>query len=381
MNKSAPVLISGAGVAGLTAAIWLGRAGFRPIIVEQAQDIRADGYIVSLSHRSYLFAQKLGLLSELRRRGAGVKASSYHRAGGGALLELDYGRLFSGVDVVQIMRDDLQDILYSKARDLAEFRFGTSINSIEHGEVQAQVTFTDGTHEAFEVVIGADGLHSAVRRSSFDRQAVEHHYLGLCSAAYDLPNIFALEHKFETHMERDRYVVVFTTPKHRLATVFVWATTMREAPPSVERHTTLLEAYANTQPFIRQILDYCPPDGMFYMDPLIQVRMQNWYQGQSVLVGDAAHCMTLISGQGATMAFTGASVLAQKLVDYSPPRAFLAYQNEVAPIVLDVQDRTREIARWYVPRSAGRQIVRDLAMWLLPATFFERHFKNKYSRA
>lgn len=381
MNKSAPVLISGAGVAGLTAAIWLGRAGFRPIVIEQAQDIRADGYIVSLSHRSYRFAQKLGLLSELRARGAGVRASSYHRAGNGALLELDYERLFSGVEVVQIMRDDLQDILYSKARELAEFRFGTSINAIKHGEEQAQVALSDGSHETFEVVIGADGLHSAVRSASFNNQAVEHHYLGLCSAAYDLPNILALEHKFETHMERDRYVVVFTTPKKRLATVFVWSTTMREAPSSGERHTTLLEAYVDTPPFVRQILNHCPTDGMFYMDPLIQVRMRNWYQGQSVLVGDAAHCMTLISGQGATMAFTGACVLAEKLVDYSPANAFLAYQNELAPIVSDVQDRTRTIARWYVPRSSGRQIVRDLAMRLLPAAFFEKHFRNKYSRA
>ena len=381
MDKSKPVLISGAGVAGLTAAIWLGRAGFRPVIVEQATDVRADGYIISLSHRSYRYADALGLLPDLKRRGAGVIASSYHRAGGAALLQLDYARLFDGVDVIQIMRDDLQDILYAKAQALAEFRFGTSVSAFEHGEARARVTFSDGREDEFDAVIGADGLHSAVRRLAFDQQTVTQRFLGLCSAAYRLPNIFDLAHKFETHMERDRYMVVFTTPQSGLATVFVWQTSMREAPPSAERRAVLYEAYADTRPFTRQVLDQCPADGAIYMDPLIQVRMRDWHRGQSVLVGDAAHCMTLISGQGATMAFTGACVLAEQLVQHSPLTAYRAYQRDLQATVFDVQDRTRSIARWYVPGSAWRQAVRDTAMWLLPTAYFENHFKAKYSRA
>lgn len=83
------ILISGAGVAGLTAAIWLGRAGLRTTVVEQADDVRADGYIISLSHRSYRYAERLGLLPAIRARAAGVTRSSYHRAGGATLLELD----------------------------------------------------------------------------------------------------------------------------------------------------------------------------------------------------------------------------------------------------------------------------------------------------
>ena len=381
MDKSKPILISGAGVAGLTAAIWLGRAGFKPVIVEQAQDVRADGYIISLSHRSYRYAEALDLLPALKARGAGVTASSYHRAGGGALLELNYGRLFDGVDVIQIMRDDLQDILYATARDLAEFRFGTSVSAIEQGETQAEVRFSDGREDAFDAVIGTDGLHSAVRRLAFDEDAVTQRYLGLCSAAYRLPNIFGLEHKFETHMERDRYMVVFTTPQDGLATVFVWRTPMREAPPTAERRSVLYDAYVDTGPFTRQVLDHCPVDGGLYMDPLIQVRMHDWHRGQSVLAGDAAHCMTLISGQGATMAFTGACVLAEQLVQHPPLTAYQAYQQDLQPTVFNIQDRTSRIARWYVPGSTWRQAVRDLGMWLLPRAYFENHFKTKYSRA
>lgn len=381
MTPESRILVSGAGVAGLTAAIWLGRAGFRPTVIERADDVRADGYIISLSHRSYRYAASLDLLDELVRRGAGVTASSYHRTGHGPLLELDYRRLFRGVDVIQIMRDDLQDILYERARDLAEFRFGTSATQVEQDDARARVTFSDGREEEFDVVIGADGLHSNTRGLTFPPGSIEQRHLGLCSAAFRLPNVLGLSHKFETHMERDRYMVVFTTPTESLAAVFVWQTDMAEAPPPEARPAVLREAFADTRAPTRDVLAHCPADGAFYMDPLIQVRLDRWHVGHTVLVGDAAHCMTLISGQGATMAFTGACALAEQIVARPRAEAFRAYDADLRRTVTDVQDRTRSAARWYVPCSAWRRALRDGAMWLLPTALFERHFRTKYSRA
>ncbi|MGB1883986.1 MAG: FAD-dependent monooxygenase [Gammaproteobacteria bacterium] len=380
MNPNSKILISGAGVAGLTSAIWLGRQGFKPTIVERAPDVRADGYIISLSHRSYRFADQLELLPEIRERYAGVTSSSYHR-GRNTLLKFDYRSLFEGVDVVQIMRDDLQDILYDHARNLANFRFGTSIESISPGRRRSMVRFSDGREDEYDVIIGADGSHSGVRRLSFASDQVQLRYLGLCAAAYRLPNIAALKQKFETHMERDRYMVIFTTPKDDLAAVFVWATDIGEAPSPATRHGFLQEAYAGTRGIVRDVLDYCPADGGFYIDPLIQVRMNDWYKHHSVLTGDAAHSLTLISGQGATMAFTGACVLADALSTYERAEAFTAYQSNLQRTVFDVQDRTRSIARWYVPCSWWRQSVRDLGMALFPTQIFESHFKSKYTRA
>lgn len=381
MTQSPRILISGAGVAGLTAAIWLGRAGLRTTVVERAADVRADGYIISLSHRSYHYAERLGLLPEIRARAAGVTASSYHRAGGPTLLELDYTRLFDGVDVVQIMRDDLQDILYGHACGVAEFRFGASIATLAHTGAAAQVGFADGSSAEYDVVIGADGLHSGVRQLAFPVATVDQRHLGLCCAAYRLPNVAGLAHKFETHMERSRYMVIFSTPQGGLAAVFVWASTLSAAPPPVLRAALLRDAYAGTAPLTHAVLEHCPADGQFYMDPLIQVRLSRWQEGPCVLVGDAAHCLTLISGQGATMAFTGACTLAEHLVQLPRAAAFAAYERDLAVLVREVQDRTAAISRWYVPRSWLRQSVRDLAMGLLPARCFERHFQTKYSRA
>ncbi len=379
LNKR--ILISGAGVAGLTAAIWLGRRGLRPIVVEQAPDVRADGYIISLSHRSYRYADSLGLLPEIRERGAGVTASSYQRAGGNPLLELDYRRLFDGVDVLQIMRDDLQEILYGHAQDHAEFRFGTSIARIQRSADAAEVEFSDGSSGTFDVIIGADGAHSNVRKLCFEPDEIELRHLGLCCAAYRLPNLANLQHKFETHMERDRYMVLFTTPQGGLAAVFVWASALAVAPVAAARRATLDNAFAGTAPLNRAVLAHCPATGEFYMDPLVQVRLPQWHRGPCVLIGDAAHCLTLISGQGATAAFTGACVLAEQLVDNAPAAAFAAYEADLGATVRDVQDRTVSASRWYVPRSLWRQSVRDLGLAVLPARYFERYFQAKYSRA
>ena len=380
MKNNSRILISGAGVAGLTTAIWLGRNGFRPTIVERAPDVRADGYIISLSHRSYRFAERLGLLPEIQERYAGVEASSYHR-NNATLLKFDYGSLFSGVDVVQIMRDDLQDILYKHAQALADFRFDTSITAIENIDHACDVTLSDGSQETFDLVIGADGLHSNVRHLTFKQDEVKTRHLNLCAAAYRLPNIRGLHKKFETHMERDRYMVNFTTPRDDIAAVFVWSTPVQQAPEPGARYQFLLDAFEGCNATIKSVLDHCPSDGGFYIDPLIQVLMPSWYKQSVVLVGDAAHSMTLISGQGATMAFTGACVLGEKLVNHEKTDAFNAYQQDLKMIVSDVQDRTRRISRWYVPCSWWRQSARDLGMALFPTRIFESHFKSKYTRA
>jgi 2-polyprenyl-6-methoxyphenol hydroxylase-like FAD-dependent oxidoreductase len=164
MQAGSRILISGAGVAGLTAAIWLGRNGFRPTLVERSPSVRADGYIVSLSHVSYQYARELGLLDKLRSFETRILTSSYHDRRGRVMVGLARDSLMSGVDVVQLMRDDLQQVLYEAAESVADFRFSTVITKIEQGE-RVDVEFGDGRSEEFDVVIGADGLQRERRRT------------------------------------------------------------------------------------------------------------------------------------------------------------------------------------------------------------------------
>ena len=381
MEKNSRILISGAGVAGLTCAIWLARHGFRPVVIEKSPSIRADGFIISLSHASYRYAEQLDLLKAIMASSTGIKESGYHDRHGQAMLTLDYRDLFSGVDVVQIMRDDLEGILHAAAKDLTEIRLATSLAAIEQHRDRALVTFNDGSIEEFDVVIGADGLHSNTRRLTFAEADINQRYLGLFSSAYRLPNVLDISDRFENHMERSRYMCVYTTRDKDLACVFIWQSDKLTAPPPPNRCSELQAHYENAPAAVRQVLGSFPEGQTVYMDPLIQIEMKKWNEGNVVLLGDAAHCLTLLSGQGASSAFWGACKLAEGLVEYSRVDAFASYETEFRPVIAAIQPATRLAAKWYIPRTRTRYAMRNAAMRHLPNQFFQRYFKNKYSKA
>lgn len=381
MYRNSRILVSGAGVAGLTCAAWLGRGGFKPLVIEKAPSIRADGYIISLSHASYHYARELGVLEQIRARNSGIARSSYHDRHGRAMLELDYADLFAGIDVVQIMRDDLQTILHEAAREVADIRLGTTITALEEHGDETAVTFSDGTAATFDVVIGADGLHSNTRSLAWPESAVTRHYLGLHSSAYRLPNTLGLARRFENHMERNRYMCVYTTRDGDLACVFIWQCEERTPPPAAARAQALNRSYDGAPVLVRQVLDEFPATGSVYMDPLIQIELGSWSRGNTVLLGDAAHCLTLLSGQGASSAFWGACALADALCERDRADAFAHYERTLKPVTTQLQPATRRAARWYVPQTPLRYFVRDAAMRYLPNAFYQRYFKRKYSKA
>ena len=380
MDKQSKILISGAGVAGLTCAIWLARHGFKPIVIEKAPEIRADGFIVSLSHASYHYAKRLDLFDKIAAKNSGIRESSYHDRRGKAMLTLDFRDLFRGVDVVQIMRDDLEDILYEVAKEQIEIRLGTSIKSIEQSQT-AQVTFENGQEEEFDVVIGADGIHSNTRSLVFPESDVERRFLGLFSSAYRLPNVIGLKARFENHMERDRYMCVYTTRRDDLACLFIWRSDKKEAPQPDLRRQELEDYYQGAPSIVEQVIAEFPSDYPVYMDPLIQIDIKQWYNNNVVLLGDAAYCLTLLSGQGASTAFWGACCLAEALVTQKKEQAFATYDKTLRPVVAEIQPATRMAAKWYIPRTRALYVARDSAMRYLPNAFFQRYFRQKYSRA
>ena len=380
MDKQSKILISGAGVAGLTCAIWLARHGFKPVVIEKAPEIRADGFIVSLSHASYHYAKRLELFDKIAAKNSGIRESSYHDRRGKAMLTLDFRDLFRGVDVVQIMRDDLEDILYEVAKDQIEIRLDTSIKSIVQSK-RALVTFEDGSEEDYDVVIGADGIHSNTRGLVFPESDVERRFLGLFSSAYRLPNVIGLQARFENHMERDRYMCVYTTRRDDLACLFIWRSDKTEAPPAELRHQELKNYYQGAPAIVDKVIAEFPDDYPVYMDPLIQIDIKQWYNNNVVLLGDAAYCLTLLSGQGASTAFWGACCLGEALVAQNKEQAFATYDKTLRPVVAEIQPATRMAAKWYIPRTRALYVARDSAMRYLPNAFFQRYFRQKYSRA
>ncbi|MEQ8227022.1 MAG: FAD-dependent monooxygenase [Rhodospirillales bacterium] len=383
MNKSVStsqrVLISGAGVAGLAAAIWLGRDGVDVVVVEKHPSQRQGGFIVGLCDQAYQDAIDLGVMDALRARASGITRSRYLNGAGRTLLNLDYQRLFQGVDIIQIMRDDLVEGVFETARNFADIRFGHSIRHLEQGANGVDVTFETGKTERFDLVIGADGQNSRTRDIAFHEDKIRHRHLGLMCAAYRLPNVLSLDAMFETHMERHRYMNVFSTRQGDLGAIFVWQSTDQTAPPISSRRDILLDAFKNPPAATRDVLAHCPADGGFYMDPTIQILMDDWCNGRVALVGDAAHCLTLFSGRGAAAAFADAGYLSRAILSHPIEHALKTYQAERLSHLRSIQDATEGAVHWYVPGNRTRQWMRDGAMALLPNRFFEAYFQHKYT--
>ena len=160
-------------------------------------------------------------------------------------------------------------------------------------------------------------------------------------------------------MERERYMAVFNTREDDIGAVFVWSNFDRQLPPKEQRREHLLNAFEGTAETIQKVLEYCPESGPPYIDVLSQIDMPVWHKGRVVLVGDAAHCLTLFSGRGAAAAFAGACRLCNAITEHdNPADAFAAYEKEMRPIINDIMPATREAVKWYVPMSAKNHLLR-----------------------
>ena len=375
--KTDSILISGAGVAGIVCGLRLARAGFRPVIVEKAREPRVGGFLVSISHHAHRYMRDMGFLPELETRSCGIAHSSYHDRSR-MLLELSSKKLFSSVDVIQMMRDELVDVLYGAAKNEIEFRFETEICSIEQHDDGAQVSFSDGQDEQYAVVVGSDGLHSGVRRLGFPSDATKLHFLDLMCAAFRAPNVRGFQGRFETHMRRNRYMATFSTGADDVGNVFVWASDQRNNVARENRLSELKRAFSGSGEPIETMIAACPDEGI-YMDVLHQVELSKWTHGALVLTGDAAHCMTLFSGRGAGAALNGGARLADALIEHDRDTAFAQYEAQMRPTIDSIQPATRGAVRWYVPRSALNEALRNNAMRWLPNAVFERYFHYKYT--
>lgn len=371
------VLISGAGIAGLTAALWFEKLGFEVEVVERAATPRGGGYLVSLSDYAYRAADELGVLAEMQAHNMGITNSSYHNMRGDCLLALDYKKLFAGVEVLQIMRDDVVAVLFAAARDKVNVRFSETIAAVECQPDGVEVAFASGATSNYDLLVVAEGQNSPTRQMLLGEQT-DLDFLGLHCAAMKVPNVLGLTSKFETHMDLKRYMAVFNTPDGQLGSVFVWSNVAKEVPSGPEKLPVLKSAFANSSSAIAEVLASADTDRI-YMDSLKQVLAKSWHQGRAVCIGDAAHCLTLFSGRGAAAAISGATRLARQIDSHGLDQGIAAFTQEMQHIIHPIQKQTRKAVNWYVPQTRFEQITRDSAMRFLPNKLFQTYFQMKYS--
>jgi 2-polyprenyl-6-methoxyphenol hydroxylase-like FAD-dependent oxidoreductase len=254
-----------------------------------------------------------------------------------------------------LMHVTLEEVLYDALGGQVEIRFGRSLTGIESGPDAVTATFDDGTTESFDLLIGADGVHSNTRRLIFGSEAQFSRYLGYTIASYPLPDQYGIDstHTFQMHVEPQRMVAAYCTPQPgEILIFFMYQALQQERVPRDLRLPRLREKFAGMGWRAEQFLADLDPQTPVFMDAVVQIQMPRWHQGRVALVGDACDCPTLLSGQGASLAMGGAYLLAQALhesPDYT--QAFPRYQAQMFAFVQKQQKSGRSFAKSFLPSS------------------------------
>lgn len=348
------VLISGASVAGPVAAYWLARYGFEVTVVERAATgHQAGGHAVDLFRPAMQVVQRMGVVDAIRAHATGMESITALKHGSDRPVEIDLRPIFTVIsdDHVEIMRDDLSEALRAATKDVdVEYLFGTTITELRDGDV----TFDDGTERRFDVVIGADGLHSNVRHLAFGDD-VSLAFLGTYLAVATVPKPSTAETTFVADLGPNRLIGLYSTavmPDARL--IFLYRPTQKldyDRNDRIAQKKLLREAYAGFGSRAEEWLDELDGTDVFYLESISQVIMDTWSRGRVSLVGDAGYCPGPAVGGGTSLAVVGAYVLAGELAQCGGEhaRAFAAYEATLHPYVIGSRRLGRRIARVLPP--------------------------------
>ncbi|MFE2168352.1 FAD-dependent monooxygenase [Streptomyces sp. NPDC059447] len=312
--KNLNVLISGSSVAGPALAYWLHRHGFNPTIVERAPALRDGGYAVDFRGEAHLSVLRgMGILDAVEAARTGTGSMSYVNSAGKVQAKLP-ADLFAGD--VEILRGDLARILYDVTAPFTEYVFGDSITSLAEDADGVTVTFERSAPRRFDLVIGADGLHSNTRRLAFGPEDRFVKHLGVHCAIFTTANHLGLDHTGHAYRTAGKLVAMYSARHNTEAkAVFYFASPALDLGRRevTRQQAVLAEQFAGTgwesDRLLRE-MRYAPD---FYFDSVGQVRMDSWSRGRVALVGDAAYCPSSLSGMGSGLALVGAYVLAGEL--------------------------------------------------------------------
>jgi 2-polyprenyl-6-methoxyphenol hydroxylase-like FAD-dependent oxidoreductase len=359
------ILISGLGIAGPALAFWLKVAGFQPTIVERASGIRTGGYVIDFWGRGYDVAERMGMKEDLDRIGYHIqemrivndRGERIAGFGAGVLRELTGGRF------VTLARSDLSRLLYEKIRHDSDIIFDDEIIALQQHDDHVQARLRRGGERRFDLVIGADGLHSAVRRLEFGPHERFEKPLGYAVAAFEVRGYRPRdEDVYVIHNAPGRMLGRAALRNDRTLFLLVFTGDGLVATPDVRGQKAFLRARFGDGrwecPHIVAALDGTDD---LYFDRVSQIRMGSWSRGRVALVGDAAFCPSLMAGQGSAMAMTAAYVLAGELASAEGRHleAFARYEALLREHVAAKQRGAERFSAAFAPRTRWGLFLRN----------------------
>ncbi len=365
MSAINKILVIGAGIAGPAVCYWLKRFGFSPTLIEKSSSLRKGGQAVDIRGVAVDIVKKMGIYGQICNMRTQIELGR-HVDSNGQLVHEEKGERFGfrQDEEVEIIRGDLIEILMNAIEGVPCY-FDQLIDRIEQSNDQVKVHFKDGRNEFYDLVIGADGIHSATRRLAFNQDEYQLVYLGTYVSIFSIPNYLHLNHS-EIMCESNQKMAIISSdlnPKIAQAGLLFRSPNVLDNMRNVNQQQELLrDLFRDFGWELPKILELMSDSDDFYFDLVAQVKMKSWIKGRVALLGDAGYCASLHSGQGSSLALIGAYILAgelkKSLGNYT--HAFNIYNELLHPLV----EANQKLGIWssesfLVPDELSKEIAED----------------------
>lgn len=357
MPSNKNILISGAGISGLTLAYWLHKWGFSPTLIEKRPDLDDRGYMIDFYGSGFDVADKMGLIPTLE-----AKSDQYQ------MTEVSFvdrqNKTRAAIDMIKfrslldhkyfpVMRGDLEMTIYDAIKEIVPIQFGTTITSIKNQSAGVIVELSNGKTETYDLVIGTDGIHSGVRNLLWGDESQFNRFLGFYVACSVIDNFFDNPHVCYGHFEPNIQTTVYSIGANKLANFFAFRSELIDVHSHDVRMKVLMDTFEDRGWVYPQLLDETQKADHLFFDAVAQIQLEQWHKERVALVGDACQCLTLLAGQGASMGMAGAYMLADELhkADGDYKVAFPSYQQKLKPEIERRQKDARGLAGSFVPRN------------------------------
>ncbi|MFB6893313.1 FAD-dependent monooxygenase [Kitasatospora sp. NPDC056327] len=343
------ILVAGGGIAGQAMALWLTRGGHRVTVVERAPALRAAGAQIDLRGQGIEAVERMGLLDAVRGKLVDEAGVAFVDARGRARATIMANTSGRGRQALtseyEIMRGDLLRILHDAARGDAEFVFGVGVDGFEQDAHKVLGHFSDGSSRAFDLLVGADGQGSRVRRALLPEGVDPYWRMGIHIAYWFVPRIASDGNIRDTFMvPGGRQIMRRSHNPTETQVYFVLreeseeASAIHRAPVEQQRKfwaSRFRGAGWQTERFVEGMRT----SPFLHSQEVVQVRTGTWSEGRVVLAGDAAHCASPYSGMGVSGGLVGAHVLAGEINRHPGdlPAALANYDRVLRPFVNGIQ--------------------------------------------